>query len=163
MCLVSMFMTGVIPILSLALPMISGTLMMIVKEEINTGWAFLTYASVSLLSLFITFDKESSITFIFLFGLYPILKTFFDKIRFKPIRVLTKLIYYNIFITIAFQIIFLVFGSQELMEDMNQYFEHGMLVLLIATNPVFLMYDYVLGNFLEMYYKFLKPKISNNR
>lgn len=163
LCLVSMFLTGVIPILSLALPMVAGTLMMIIKEEVSTGWAFLTYTAVSLLSLFVTFDKESSVMFIFLFGLYPILKTLFDKIKLKLIRVLSKLAYYNVSVTIAFQITFKLFGMEELAEQMNEYFKHGMLILLIATNPVFLMYDYVLGNLIEIYYKKLKPKISKNK
>ncbi len=163
LCLVSMFMTGVIPILSLALPMISGTLMMIIKEEVSTGWSFLTYTAVSLLSLFITFDKESSIMFIFLFGLYPILKTFFDRIKNKPLRILAKLLYYNVSVTIAFQITFNLFGMQELADEMNQYFQHGMLILLIITNPAFLMYDYVLNNLIYIYYTKLKPKISGKK
>ncbi|MEE7581898.1 MAG: hypothetical protein UDO63_01635 [Oscillospiraceae bacterium] len=163
LCLVSMFLTGVIPILSLALPMIAGTLMMIIKVEVSTGWSFLTYIAVSMLSLFVTFDKESSVMFIFLFGLYPILKTFFDKVKLKLVRVLSKLIYYNVSVTIAFQITFKLFGMEELADQMNQYFPHGMLVLLIATNPVFLMYDYVLNNLIDIYYKKLKPKISNDK
>lgn len=163
LCLVSMFLTGVIPILSLALPMIAGTLMMIIKVEVSTGWSFLTYIAVSMLSLFVTFDKESSVMFIFLFGLYPILKTFFDKVKLKLVRVLSKLIYYNVSVTIAFQITFKLFGMEELANQMNQYFPHGMLVLLIATNPVFLMYDYVLNNLIDIYYKKLKPKISNDK
>ena len=163
LCLVSMFLTGVIPILSLALPMIAGTLMMIIKVEVSTGWSFLTYIAVSMLSLFVTFDKESSVMFIFLFGLYPILKTFFDKVKLKLVRVLSKLIYYNVSVTIAFQITFKLFGMEELADQMNQYFPHGMLVLLIATNPVFLMYDYVLNNLIDIYYKNLKPKISNDK
>lgn len=163
LCLVSMFLTGVIPILSLALPMIAGTLMMIIKVEVSTGWSFLTYTAVSMLSLFVTFDKESSVMFIFLFGLYPILKTFFDKVKLKLVRVLSKLIYYNVSVTIAFQITFKLFGMEELADQMNQYFPHGMLVLLIATNPVFLMYDYVLNNLIDIYYKKLKPKISNDK
>lgn len=163
LCLVSMFLTGVIPILSLALPMVAGTLMMIVKEEVSTEWAFLTYTAVSLLSLFVTFDKESSIMFIFLFGLYPILKTMFDKIKPKFLRGFFKLLYYNVSVTIAFQITFKLFGMEELADQMNKYLEHGMLILLIATNPVFLMYDYVLGNLIEIYYKKLKPKISKSK
>ncbi|MBS6445085.1 MAG: hypothetical protein KH373_04690 [Ruminococcus sp.] len=163
LCLVSMFLTGVIPILSLALPMIAGTLMMIIKVEVSTGWSFLTYIAVSMLSLFVTFDKESSVMFIFLFGLYPILKTFFDKVKLKLVRVLSKLIYYNVSVTIAFQITFKLFGMEELADQMNQYFPHGMLVLLITTNPVFLMYDYVLNNLIDIYYKKLKPKISNDK
>jgi hypothetical protein len=157
-----MFLTGVIPVLSLALPMVSGTLMMIIKEEVSTGWAFLTYTSVSLLSLFITFDKESSIMFIFLFGLYPILKTFFDRVGSRLLRVALKLLYYNVSVTIAFQLTFIVFGSRELADQMNQYFEHGMLALLIFTNPVFMTYDYVLANLKGIYYTKLKPKISKH-
>lgn len=163
LCLVSMFLTGVIPVLSLVLPMISGVLMLIIKEEVSTSWSFLTYTAVSLLSLFVTFDKESSIMFIFIFGLYPILKNFFDKIKPLILRVLCKLIYYNVFVTIAFQITFVIFGMQELADEMNQYFEHGMLVLLIATNPVFLMYDYSLSGFEQFYYRVLKPKISSTK
>ena len=73
------------------------------------------------------------------------------------------MIYYNVSVTIAFQITFKLFGMEELVDQMNQYFQHGMLILLIVTNPVFLMYDYVLGNLIEIYYKKLKPKISKNK
>ena len=54
LCLVTMFLAGVMPALYLLLPMIAGVLLMIIAMEVNKGWAFLTYLSVSLLSLFMT-------------------------------------------------------------------------------------------------------------
>ena len=58
LCLVTMFLAGILPALYLLLPMIAGVLLMIIAAEVSTGWALLTYVSVSLLSLFVTFDKE---------------------------------------------------------------------------------------------------------
>ena len=54
LCLFLMFLTGVMPLLYLALPMVAGALLLIIVEEIGSGWAVLTYAAVSLLSVFVT-------------------------------------------------------------------------------------------------------------
>ena len=61
LCLLTMFLAGIMPALYLVLPMIAGILMMIIAVEVNTKWAFLTYIAVSLLSMFITFDKEAAL------------------------------------------------------------------------------------------------------
>lgn len=66
LCLVTMFLAGVIPALYLVLPMAAGILMMIISAEVSKSWALLTYISVSLLSMFITFDKEAALIFIML-------------------------------------------------------------------------------------------------
>ena len=49
LCIMSMFLTGVIPFLSLTLPMICGLLITIIVVEVNPSWAFMTYIAVSLL------------------------------------------------------------------------------------------------------------------
>ena len=84
LCLLLMFLTGVMPLLYLALPMVAGALLLIIVSEIGTGWAVLTYAAVSLLSIFVTFDKEAALIFILFFGHYPILRQQLEK---QPDRV----------------------------------------------------------------------------
>ena len=59
LCLLTMFLAGIIAPLYIVFPMISGCLMMIIATEVSCGWATLTYIAVSLLSLLVTFDKES--------------------------------------------------------------------------------------------------------
>ncbi len=71
LCLLLMFLTGVMPLLYLALPMVAGALLLIIVSEIGTGWAVLTYAAVSLLSIFVTFDKEAALIFILFFWTLP--------------------------------------------------------------------------------------------
>ncbi len=57
LCLLCMFLAGIMPALYLLLPMAAGMLMMIIAEEVSKSWAWLTYISVSLLSIFVTADK----------------------------------------------------------------------------------------------------------
>lgn len=52
LCLTLMFLTGVFPLLSMAIPIYAGALMIIVSTEVNTSWAFAAYFAVALLSLF---------------------------------------------------------------------------------------------------------------
>ena len=58
LCLLAMFLTSVAPFLYLTLPMIAGALITIIVVEVNMSWAFLTYVAVSLLSIFVTPNKE---------------------------------------------------------------------------------------------------------
>ena len=70
LCLTLMFLTGVFPLLSMAIPIYAGALMIIVSTEVNTSWAFAAYFAVALLSLFLTPDKEATTLFIMFFGSY---------------------------------------------------------------------------------------------
>ena len=60
LCLLGMFLTGVIPFLNMTLPMIAGALITVIAVEVNSPWAVMTYIAVSFLSIFITFDKTFS-------------------------------------------------------------------------------------------------------
>ena len=60
LCLTLMFLTGVFPLLSMAIPIYAGALMIVVAREVSTSWAFAAYCAVSLLSLFLTPDKAAA-------------------------------------------------------------------------------------------------------
>ena len=96
LCLVTMFLAGILPALYLLLPMIAGVLLMIIAAEVSTGWALLTYVSVSLLSLFVTFDKEAALVFIMVFGHYPIIRPYLQNLRFRPMILAAKLVIFNV-------------------------------------------------------------------
>lgn len=95
LCLTLMFLTGVFPLLSMAIPIYAGALMIVVAREVSTSWAFAAYCAVSLLSLFLTPDKEASTLFIMFFGYYPIILPWLDKIKFKLLRICCKLAVFN--------------------------------------------------------------------
>ncbi|MDE5769646.1 MAG: hypothetical protein K2H82_09700 [Oscillospiraceae bacterium] len=162
-CLMSMFLTGVFPLLYLVLPMISGILLLIIISEIGMQWAWVTYAAVSLLSLFITYDKEAAMIFILFFGCYPMLKQYFHKIRGKPFRIILKLCYFNLTMISYFYINTYLFGMTELLEEFREYGKYAGMVILMILNPFFLMYDFSLQGLEEIYKAVLKPRITGKK
>ena len=81
LCMLLMFMTGLIPFATYAIPALAGILMIVIVVETNAKWALLVYIAVSLLSIFITPDREAAMMFIAFFGHYPILKLYLERVR----------------------------------------------------------------------------------
>ena len=78
LCLVVMFLAGILPALYILLPIMASVLLMLIAAEVSTGWALLTYIAVGILSLFITADKEAALIFI-MFGHYPIIRIYLQN------------------------------------------------------------------------------------
>lgn len=159
LCILAMFLTGVAPFLYITLPMISGALITIIVVEVNTSWAVLTYIAVSLLSVFVTFDKEAALIFILFFGHYPILKLKIEKIPLKLIKILVKFITFNICIVIDYQLTIHLLGISDFTDDFASFGKYGIYILWGCSNLIFITYDYALNVCVELYLKYLKPKI----
>lgn len=159
LCILAMFLTGVAPFLYLTLPMIAGALLTVIVVEVNASWAFLTYVSVSLLSLFVTFDKEAAIIFILFFGHYPILKHKIEQIHAKFLKIIIKFAVFNICIVADYQITIHLLGISDFMDDFALLGQYGIYILWALSNIFFIFYDYVLTGIVDIYLKHLKPKI----
>lgn len=163
LCLVTMFLAGVLPALYLLLPGIAGILLMIIAEEVNTAWAFLTYLAVSLLSLFITFDKEAALIFIMFFGHYPILRYFIQRLPLRLIRGLIKALVFNICIIGYFYVTVYIFGLDEMLEEFDEFGKYGAYIMLVIANVIFFIYDLDLEFMHKLYKKRLMPKFRKKR
>lgn len=159
-CLLAMFLTGIFPVLSFVLPMLSGILLLIIVAEVSTQWAAVTYSAVGLLSMFVTYDKEAALIFIMFFGPYPLIQKYVNSLRSAALRVLFKLILFNVSMVAYFYVNLYVFGLQDLMEAFEDFGKYGSIILLAVMNPFFLMYDKSLNNMKEVYLRFLKPRIT---
>lgn len=163
LCLVTMFLAGIITPLYLLLPMIAGTLLVLIAEEVSISWALLTYIAVSLLSLLITADKEAALIFIMLFGHYPILRYYLQKIKLSPLRFAVKLMIFNICAVSFFYVTVYLFGIKEMLEDMSDFGKYGSYIMLGVCNVVFILYDFNLDLVYKGYIKRLMPKFKRKR
>ncbi|MCR4796055.1 MULTISPECIES: hypothetical protein [Ruminococcus] len=163
LCLVTMFLAGVLPALYLLLPGIAGILLMIIAVEVNTGWAFLTYLAVSLLSVFVTFDKEAALIFIMFFGHYPILRFYIEKIPLRLLKLIIKLAIFNVCIIGYFYITVYFLGLDEMLEEFDDMGRYGAYIMLGISNLVFLVYDLDLDFMYKLYRKRLMPKFRKKR
>jgi hypothetical protein len=158
-----MFLAGVIPALYLLLPGIAGILLMIISVEVNTGWAFLTYLAVGLLAMFVTFDKEAALIFILFFGHYPILRFYIQKIPLGLIRLIIKLLIFNICIIAYFYVTVYIFGLQDILEEFDEIGKYGAYIMLGVSNIVFFIYDFDLEFLHKIYLKRILPKFRKKR
>ena len=163
LCLVTMFLAGVLPALYLVLPMTAGVLMMIIAEEVSKSWALLTYIAVGMLSMLITFDKEAALIFILLFGHYPIIRMYIQKLPLKLLRWIIKFAVFNICILAYFYTTVYIFGLQQLLEEFDDYGRYGAQIMLGIANIVFVMYDISLDSCHHIYAKRLAPKFRKKR
>ena len=163
LCLVTMFLAGIISPLYIILPLIAGVLLLIIVEEVSISWAMVTYVSVSLLSLFITADKEAALLFIMLFGHYPMLRFFLQKIRFGPIRLILKQLVFNACAIGFFYVTVYIFGIKQMIEDMNDFGKYGAIALLVLCIIIFLLYDFNLDVVYGVYIKRIMPRFKKKR
>lgn len=163
LCLLAMFMAGVIAPMYILFPMIAGGLMMIIASEVSRGWAVLTYISVSLMSLIITFDKEAALLFIMFFGHYPIMKFYIDKIRPGFLRKIVKLLIFNGCIILYFMITVYALGLDQIMDEMGDMGKYGLYIMLGAADLIFVLYDKNLVIFYELYKRRLMPVIKRKK
>lgn len=163
LCLTAMFFAGIMPALYLVLPMIAGVLMMIIAVEVSTGWAWLTYIAVGLLSLFITFDKEAALIFIMLFGHYPILKFYIDRIQVRFFRKIIKFLIFNVCILVYFFVTVYIFGLDQMLEEFDEIGRYGAYIMLGLCNIIFAMYDMNLNVCHNIYKNKIMPKFRRKK
>ena len=145
LCLLLMFMTGLIPFGTFALPAMAGIVLIVVVVEMGRSTAALVYAAVSLLSLFMCPDKEAAMMFIGFFGFYPVIKEVLDRIKPKILRVPAKFAVFNAAIVASYWVIINLFGLDDIMEEMGAFGDWTLFVTWLMGCAVFIMFDIALG------------------
>ena len=159
LCLLLMFMTGMIPFATFALPAMAGILLIAVVVENGYQTATMVYVAVSILSLFMCPDKEAAMMFIGFFGFYPIIKGKLEKIKWKPLQYLVKFAVFNTAIVCSYWVIINLFGLTEILEEMGAFGKYTLLVTLGMGNLVFTTFDFALSRIMYAYVHILRKRI----
>ena len=153
-----MFLGGVLYVFAYTVPMLLGLISVMIKKTLGTGSAVFVYIATSILSLILVPEKECVMMFVLFFGYYPIVKSYFEKIKLKAVRFILKLLLFNASLAVIELICVYAFGIP--------FFEDGVFsaALLIgfaaAMNFVFVMYDFLLKIFLVLYEKKIEKRIK---
>ena len=155
---VLMFLTGLIPIGTYALPAIAGVLLIVAVIEIGAKWAWMIYAAVAVLSLLFAADKEAALLFVLFFGYYPVLKSFLERISNKVLSWISKFAVFNVAVVACF---FLAVNFLQLPVDSFTVFGIYLpWVFLILGNAVFLIYDIALSGLVATYVEKLHHRVT---
>ena len=132
LCLLLMFLTGMIPFSEYACPTFAGL---------------------------VAPSKEAAILFLFFFGYYPVLRTILEqRVGVKLLRLVAKLLLFNVMIVLGYLVVINVLGIPDILEEFGSFGKYSALVLLLFGNVFFLVYDYTVGNLTEVYRDYFAPK-----
>jgi hypothetical protein len=158
LCLVLMFMTGLVPFATYALPALSGAMLIAVVVENGRKTAILVYISVAALSFFVVPDREAALMFAALFGYYPIAKEGLERIKSRVLEYAAKLALFNVAVVGGYILAMYALGLGDLLSGMDDFGRYTGLILLAAGNAVFIMYDYALTRYITVYIKWFRPR-----
>lgn len=154
---VLLFLGTVISVFAYVSPIICGIVLIASLRNVNEKSAWLIYSAVSIISFILMADKECSLTYIFFFGYYPIIKPKIDRMKNKILKVFIKLIIFNSGIVISQLICFYIFG----IPFDNIFGRFTVLFLLLLVNILFALYDKLIFMIDLIYMKKYYSKVKN--
>ncbi len=147
---VLMLMTGIIPVLTYAIPAIAGLILTIIVIEIDKKWAVAVYFTVSVLSLILVPDKEAVAMYIAFFGYYPIIKSVFESKLPIVFEYIIKFSLFNVAMVGSYCLLIFVL-MPELKDELLDADKWFLPILLAAGNVFFFLYDYAMTKMITVY------------
>ena len=147
LAVVIMLVGGYLEIGMYAFPMISGLLLMPVGDRYGKKYHVAMWAVVSVISFILVPYVEQNLMFLLLFGLYPVIYSFFGKMPKALARVL-KFIYFNA--------VFIGIEALVMLVLVPEVMSLGMIALfLVLGNITFIIYDLVIPRADFLFKKYL--------
>lgn len=153
-----LFLTGIAPVMTLALPAVAGCLLIAVVAETNVRYGFAVFAVVSLLSVLLTPDREAALFYISFFGYYPVLYGVLSRVKNTVLRWIFKLLVFNgaMVLETGLAILFLSIPVSELL----LFGWVTIPVMLVLLNVLFIVYDFTMNGLIVFYIRRLHPVVG---
>ena len=142
-----------LPTLSYTVAVIAGFAVAVAYLECGLRYALLCYTSSSILAVLLAPDKSVAFVYVFLFGLYPIVKSFAESRRSKLGEYSFKMLFCNAML-VALYFMVKLFATLPTVPD----FPFIWLIVLLICNAVFLLYDYVFSGLITIYRHYTRKK-----
>ena len=148
-----LYVSGLLPTLQLAMIALAGLLPAAAVIKFKTASGFYTYAVTALLSLLLLPEKSGALIYIFLFGCYPMLKSYIERLNSLFFEWVLKLLTFNtgaVILLLFFPVVFARAAS-----GLTMY----MPGILLIGNCVFVLYDIGFSKLIHAYSYILKKRI----
>ena len=152
LCVVFILLASFLPTLKLTFLFASSIVMAICLLRYKFTVYLASFIAVSLLSLFIVPNKFIPLAFFGLFGNYPAIKLWIERIKNISLEYVIKFVVANVYLFVIY-IVLKALGEAA-------FFDFNITVLYIAGIALMLFYDlafgFVINSFYKTYYKYLK-------
>lgn len=163
---VILYLSGIVPVSTISILTVVSAIIPICIIRSSVKTALFVYIATSILAFFITPTINISLLYILFFGIYGIVKYYFEKSHNITIEILLKIIFFNISFLLGFFIMEKILGINVIlgMEQIVSRFYNGsyqlisFIILWIIAQPIFLIYDYALTLIITFYIERIHKK-----
>ena len=156
LAVIFMFGATIVPGIELTLFAISSLFTAIMILETGAGGGALVYAGASLLGIILIPNKLALIPYVAMFGYYPVLKFYIEKINSGILQIVLKIIYFAAASCIALLCFKTVIAQSIHMPD------YPLAILIIAGILLLLLYDFVMTFLINWYIRRFKTGDASN-
>lgn len=157
LCIVCLLIGSIWPVKA-AMSIAASFIITVIVCECGHKHAWLSYIAVSVISFLLIPKKMIVYVFILLFGFYPILKHYIEKLSKLTLEWIIKLLCFNIALIIAYFVInqFLIpWLDAEFVGFIFKYIA----AIIAALEAMFVVYDLGLSYFIKVYYERIRSII----
>ncbi len=154
---VAFMMLSYFPYFTYAVPALSGLVCLVVLIEIGGKWPLLTFIVTSVLSMLFA-ETEAKLMYVLLFGYYPIIKAYIERLNSRLIQYLIKFAVFNAAIISVFLITVKLLGLP--IYDFGSSGIFGGVAFLLLANITFYLYDIVLVRVAAVYLQKIHPSVK---
>lgn len=147
-----MFLTGVFPFATFALPGIAGLLLIMVVIEMGCRQAVVVYVAVSILAVFITPDREAALFYVIFLGYYPIVKSKLEQLKSRVVEYILKFALFTAAVAVSYVGMVYLFHLEEIVPG-----PIWLVVGYLFFAFTFWLYDQVMSMLIEVYLKKIRP------
>ena len=145
----ALVLSGFLGVMTYAAPMVIGGLLIVPVKEYGTKTAFTMFAAVSLLGVMLVTDKELAFFYMMMFGHYPIIQTYINRLRLRVVRGIIKGAVFNGCSVLAIWLASVVTGIPIFDTDSPVWIM--VLFYFVVGNFAFVFYDHALVEFYTLY------------
>ena len=151
-------LTSLFPYLTYAIPAVAGLFIMIAVIEINNKWGLAAYIVSAILVLILPADNEAKLLYIAFFGYYPIIKALLESKCNRVVEFILKFAILNIALVLSYGVLSTVLGID--VGDMGEFGKYTGVILLVAANVIFPIYDLAVSRMAQFYLMRLHSSVS---
>ena len=147
--LVALILAGFLGVMTYAAPMLVGGIMIVPVKEYGAKTAITMFTAVSLLGIMLVTDKELAFFYLMLFGHYPILQPYINRLSSTAVRILIKAAIFNGCSVLAIWLASVVMAVPVFNTDNPIWMV--LLFYFVVGNFSFIFYDHALWEFFALY------------
>lgn len=162
LAIVCLFGASIVPTARISMLALTSVFGAITVAEYGPKYGLIHYLGVSILSLLLIPKKLLVIIYIVFLGYYPVAKMFIERLDRRVAEWVIKIIVFNLFLVIGyivFKALFLPNMESAVVMLVLKYLPW----VILASEVVFVIYDYVLSYIITYYYKILQIKINGGK